>query len=170
LLQIYAEKAAFDFIKHETPNFDLVVINPPLVFGPAPRHLSSLNDLNTSNQRIRDMIQAKNKEMLPPTGPIFICSDVRDVAAAHVKALDVPEASGQRFFVVGSYFSNKMIADIIRESHPEMESKLPPVDSADDMPAEIYGFNNEKSRDILGISYRDLKTCVIDTLDSMAKM
>ncbi|KAH8799823.1 hypothetical protein F5884DRAFT_117849 [Xylogone sp. PMI_703] len=168
--KIYAEKAAWDFVKNEKPNFDLVTINPPLIFGPTPIHLSSLDDLNTSNHRIRDMIQGKSKDVLPPTGPIFIFADARDAAQAHVRAIEVPEAGGHRFFVVGGYFSNKKIADVIRESHPELASKLPSKDAPDDMPAEIYGIDNSKSRKILGLSYRDLKTSVDDAVKSMLEL
>jgi nucleoside-diphosphate-sugar epimerase len=144
-----------------------VIINPPLAFGPAPRHLSNLDALNTSNHRIRDMIQGKAKEALPPTGPVFIWVDVRDAALAHVRAIEVPQAGGQRFFVVAGHFSNKRIMDIIRESHPELASKLPPEDAADDMPADVYGYDNRKSREVLGMTYRDLKACVDDAVESM---
>lgn len=59
---------------------------------------------------------------------------------------------------MGGYFSNKRIADILREKWPE--AGVP--DGEDDFPAEPYGFDNQKSRDVLGIEYRDLKTCVED--------
>lgn len=113
------------------------------------------------------MIQGKAKEALPPTGPVFIWVDVRDAALAHVRAIEVPQAGGQRFFVVAGHFSNKRIMDIIRESHPELASKLPPEDAADDMPADVYGYDNRKSREVLGMTYRDLKACVDDAVESM---
>lgn len=33
----FAEKAAWDFVKNEKPNFSLATINPPMVFGPIVR-------------------------------------------------------------------------------------------------------------------------------------
>ncbi len=30
----YAEKAAWDFVEKEKPNFDVAVLNPPMVYGP----------------------------------------------------------------------------------------------------------------------------------------
>jgi nucleoside-diphosphate-sugar epimerase len=30
----FAEKAAWDFIEQEKPNFSISTINPPMVFGP----------------------------------------------------------------------------------------------------------------------------------------
>ncbi|KAF3766610.1 NAD(P)-binding protein [Cryphonectria parasitica EP155] len=168
--KIYAERAAFDFVEKHKPAFDLVVLNPPLVFGPAAPHLDSLQNLNTSNQRIRDMLQGKFRDMLAPTGPVYLFCDVRDVAAAHVRALSTPGAGGQRFLVVSGYFSNKRIADLIRRLYPGMASQMPPIDVADDMPHDVYGFDNTKSYKILGMEYRDLETCVGDSVRSFLEV
>ena len=162
----FAEKAAWEFVEKEKPNFDLATINPPLVFGPVVHYLNSLEALNTSNQRIRDLIQGKYKEGLPPTGT-FLWVDVRDVALAHVKAIEVPAAGGSRFFVTAGHFANKDLADNIRETHPEFASKLPPKDIPSDFPADVYGYNNKKSIDILGLEYIPLKKTVADTVDTL---
>ncbi len=99
-------------------------MNPPLVLGPIVHYLNSLDALNTSNQRIRDIMTGKAKEEIAPTGT-FIWTDVRDLALAHVKAMELPEAGSKRFFVTAGYFSNKEIADIIRDAYPDLASKLP---------------------------------------------
>jgi nucleoside-diphosphate-sugar epimerase len=147
-----------------------VVLNPPLVFGQAPGHLVTLQSLNTSNQRIKGMIKGEFVEGLPPTGPVFIFCDARDVAEAHVRALEVPEAAGQRFFLVGGYFSNRRIAQVIKESHPELHKKLPPETAPDDMPPNVYGWDSSKAQKVLGLEYRDLKTCIDDTVNSIIKI
>ena len=159
-----------DFVSTEAVGFDLVVLNPPLVFGPIPRHLTSLDGLNTSNHRIRDLATGRSQEMLSPTGPVYIFADVRDVADAHVRALEVAEAGGQRFFIVGGYFSNKRLADAIRASHPTLATKLPSENAPDDMPQDVYGWDNSKSRRVLGMRYRGLGQCVADTVDSILAM
>ncbi|KAJ5814349.1 uncharacterized protein N7503_001099 [Penicillium pulvis] len=162
----FAEKAAWDFVEKEKPNFDIATINPPLVFGPIVHYLNSLEAINTSNQRVRDIIQGKFKEKIPPTGT-FLWVDVRDVALAHVKAIEVAEAGGQRFFVVAGYFSNKRAVDAIREAHPKLESKLPSPDVADDFPSNIFEFDNSKSREVLGLNYRPFKQTISDTAESL---
>jgi nucleoside-diphosphate-sugar epimerase len=113
------------------------------------------------------MILGHYKDGDLPSAMPFMFVDVRDVAAAHVKALELPEAGGQRFFIVSSYFSNKRIANVIRLTHPELTDRLPSADSLDDFPPKIYGFDNSKSRKVLGMTYRDLKTSVDDTVTSM---
>lgn len=136
------------------------------MFGPIVHYLNSLESLNTSNQRLRNLIQGQMKEKIAPTGT-FLWVDVRDVALAHVRAIEVPEAGGERFFVVAGFFSNKELADMARETHSKLESKLPPADSSSDFPENIYEIDNNKSQKILGIKYRPLKQTVSDTIDSL---
>ncbi|KAJ5725567.1 uncharacterized protein N7483_006924 [Penicillium malachiteum] len=165
----FAEKAAWDFIEQEKPNFNIATICPPLVLGPVVHYLNSLDAINTSNQRIRDMIQGKFKDGLSPTG-IFIWVDVRDVALAHVRAIEVAEAGGKRFFVVAGYYSNKQVVDAIRETHPQLETKLPSTDVPDDFPSDIYEIDNSRSREILGLKYRHLKDTVSTTVESLLEV
>lgn len=165
----FAEKAAWDFVEKEKPNFDIATINPPLVFGPIVHYLNSLEAINTSNQRMRNLIQGKMKEKIDPTGT-FLYVDVRDVALAHVRAIEVPEAGGQRFFVTAGFFSNKQIVDVVRESHLELESKLPPKDCRSDFPSNIYDIDNKKSLDVLGLKYRPFKETVSDTISSLLEV
>ena len=70
----------------------------------------------------------KARQEIAPTGT-FIWTDVRDLALAHVRAAERPEAAGKRFFITTGYFSNKEIANIIRDSFPDLESKLPTKDT-----------------------------------------
>ncbi|KAH1866223.1 hypothetical protein KXX08_003257 [Aspergillus fumigatus] len=158
----FAEKAAWDFVEKEKPNFDIATINPPLVLGPIVHYLNSLDAINTSNKRIAEMVRGHCKDGLPPTST-FLWVDVRDVALAHVRAIEVPEAGGQRFFLTAGYFSNKAVANFIREAYPEIADRLPPKDSPDDTPADVYGFNNKKSIEVLGIQYRSLEQSVTET-------
>ncbi|KAI8960254.1 ketoreductase [Daldinia sp. FL1419] len=165
--KVLSEKAAWTFIETEKPTFDLSVINCTYTFGPVQRNLSSLDNMNTSNHRIRDMLQGKMRENLPPTMPIFTFVDVRDVAHAHLKAMTVPGAGGNRFYVVGGYYSNKQIIDAIRKSYPEFEERLPSEPVLDDIPDDVYGFDNSKSRRVLGLEYTSLEKSVQDTVQSI---
>lgn len=181
----------------------MTTICPPLVYGPLKHHLSTLNNLNTSNQRIRDFIQGRySMQALPPTGT-FLWVDVRDVALAHMKAIQVPEAGNKRFFVVAGHCSSKFlnyrpadptrakpfvisskndekfnknffpldkrICDVIRQTHPKLTSLLP-ENAVDDFPANVYGYNNSRSKDILGIEFRSLEECVKDTAASLLEL
>ena len=161
----FAEKAAWEFVEKEKPNFELSTLNPPLVLGPIVHYLNSLDALNTSNERIRNMIQGKMKEGLSATG-IFIWTDVRDLALAHVRAIEVPEAAGKRFFITAGYMSNGEIAQIIKDNFPEYADKLP-EDTESDMPKDVFGIDNGRATKVLGIKFRSLKDSVVDTVKSL---
>ncbi|KAJ5172596.1 hypothetical protein N7492_005189 [Penicillium capsulatum] len=162
----FAEKAAWDFIEKEKPNFDIATINPPLVFGPIVHYLNSLDAINTSNARMRDIIQGRMKDKISPTGT-YLWVDVRDVALAHVRAIEVPEAGGKRFFVVAGYFSNKDIVEIVRDVQPDLGPKLPSKDSESDFPKAIFEIDNSRSKEVLGLEYKPLKETVSDTVSSL---
>lgn len=151
----------------ESPAFDLATINNTYTFGPIQRQLPSLDAINTSNLRIRDLVLGRMRERLPPTFPVFTWVDVRDVALAHVRAIEVPGAGGKRFYVVAGHFSNKQLADCIRKSHPELAGRLPGPEGEDDLPEDVYRFDHRRSREVLGLEYRRLEGSVGDTVDSI---
>lgn len=154
-------------MEEENPSFDMSTINNTYTFGPIQQQLSSLDAMNTSNLRIRDLVLGRMKERLQPTYPVFTWVDVRDVAVAHVRAMTCPQAGGKRFYVVGGHFSNKKLADSIRRSHPQLAHRLPSQDAEDDLPADVYQFDNTRSIEVLGLRYTDLETSVKDTVDSI---
>jgi nucleoside-diphosphate-sugar epimerase len=98
------------------------------------------------------------KNALAPTGA-FIWVDVRDVAMAHAKAMELPEAAGKRFFVTAGYMMNKDIVDCVRRAFPELSSELPPEDAESDLPKDAFRYDNSRSVGILGLEYRSLEDC-----------
>lgn len=120
----FAERAAWDFVQKELPNFSLATINPPAVLGPIIHHLASLDSINTSNEVLAAVVQGKWKDGAPPTftSPWV---DVRDVALAHVLALEKPEAAGRRFLMHGGFQLNADYVEIARKNFPSLQEKLP---------------------------------------------
>ncbi|KAI0117833.1 hypothetical protein GGR51DRAFT_500263 [Nemania sp. FL0031] len=167
----FAERAAWQFVGEKNPNFSLAVCNPPLVLGPVLHHLESLSSLNTSNQRIRDIMSGAAKQGLPVTGNhLFV--DVRDLALGHALAVEKPEAGGKRFFMVGGKFSNKEITEIIAENFPYLRDNLPSGDALKpgDYPAiGTYGFDNSRSKQVLGMTYRSLRESIVDAVKSLER-
>ncbi|KAB8339018.1 hypothetical protein FH972_021957 [Carpinus fangiana] len=163
----FAEKAAWEFVEKEKPNFTITTMNPPLVLGPIVHYLNSLDALNTSNQRIRDVTLGKFKEEIPETG-VFLWVDVRDLALAHVKAAEQEDAANKRFFVVADYFSNKGIVEAVRKNFPEYKDQLPGPDvPGGTRPEEIYKFDNSQSKSILGLQFRSFDEAITDTVKSL---
>ena len=144
---------------------------PPLVLGPIVHYLQSLDNLNTSNQRIAAIMTGKAKEELPPTGT-YIWTDVRDLALAHVKAAELPEAANKRFFVTAGYFSNEEIADIIRENFPELKNELPAKGTKGGGYPDggIYKYDNSRTKEDLGIKFISLKESIVDAVKSLQEV
>lgn len=94
---------------------------------------------------------------------------MRDLADAHVKAIELPEAGGKRFFTTAGYFSNKEITEIVRKNFPELEKELPGKDvKGGDYPAAgVYKFDNSRVKEVLGLKFRELEESIVDTVKSL---
>ncbi len=82
-----AERAAWDFAEQQNPDFDVVVINPFLVIGP-----SHGKSLNPSNQVLVDILSGTYPGIMSVAWGFV---DVRDVAAAHILAMQNADAEGR---------------------------------------------------------------------------
>lgn len=163
----FAEKAAWEFVEKEKPNFTLATMCPPLVFGPIVHYLNDLKSLNTSNERVRDFLAGKAKDEIPETG-VYLWVDVRDLAEAHVKAMEIPEAAGKRFFVTPGHFCNKDLIEIIRKNFPDYASKLPaPTVKGGTLPDELFGADSSQAVKTLSIKYRTLEESIVDLVKSL---
>ncbi|KAL3455579.1 NAD(P)-binding protein, partial [Aspergillus heterothallicus] len=168
--KVFAEKAAWDFVEKEKPDFTLTTLNPTMVYGPVIHHIADLSALNTSNERIRDIAFGKAKDAVPYTG-VFLWVDVRDLAEAHVLAIEKPEAGGHRFCLSPGKYSNRELVEVIREEFPELRDGLATEEDAlkggDFPPGGWYGYDSSKSEKILGVSYRSFKESIVDTVNSL---
>ena len=164
----FAEKAAWEFIEKEKPNFTLSTMCPPLVFGPILPYLQTLDNLNTSNQRTAAIITGKAKEAVPPTGA-FLWVDVRDLALAHVRAAELAEAQNKRFFVTAGNFCNDDIVDIVKDNFPDLKDKVPAkgVKGGEYPEGGVYKYDNSRTKTVLGIEFRGLKDSIVDTVKSL---
>ncbi|GAB1736417.1 hypothetical protein NU219Hw_g7567t1 [Hortaea werneckii] len=164
----FAERAAWEFLEKEKPNFSIATMCPPLVLGPIVHYLNSLDALNTSNQRVRDIMMGKAKDEIPPTGT-FIWVDVRDLALCHVLAMEKEGAANKRFFITTGYFSNKEIAEIIGKNFPQYKEGLPSASTpGGDYPEEgVYKIDNSNVVKTLGVKFRPLEESIVDTVKSL---
>lgn len=114
-----AERAAWDFVASlggDAP-MELAVINPGAVLGPVlNRHYS------TSGEIVRKLLARE----LPGTAKVgFSWVDVRDVASAHLAAMTVPEAAGQRFCCAIEFSWIDEVADILAKRFGPEGWKVP---------------------------------------------
>ena len=118
-----AEKAAWDFLKAlpEEEKFELTTINPVFVVGP-----SVCGPGYSSMKVISDVVTGKLPGMPYIT---FSFVDVRDVAEAHVKALEAPEAAGRRIITSAESMwmsdMGKILHDEFAPQGYEFNTKVP---------------------------------------------
>ncbi len=110
-----AERAAWTFAKAE--GLELAVVNPGMILGPILG-----GDPGTSVGLIRGMMRGKYPAM--PDFRVAVV-DARDVADAHVQAMIVPEAAGERFIAAGKAMSFKDIVAVLKTTHPAYAKKMP---------------------------------------------
>lgn len=110
-----AERAAWSFASES--GLKLSVINPGMILGPI---LGAEN--GTSVGVVRFLLTGKYPALPDFRVPVV---DVRDVADAHVRALEVPEAVGERFIIAGETLSVKDIATVLRRDYPAYAGKIP---------------------------------------------
>ncbi len=113
-----AEREAWDFIMARRPRFDLVAINPAMVIGPS---LSPL--LNTTNQMIRDIMSGVYPCIMDLNWGFV---DVRDVAKAHVLAMENDSASGRYLCSAETIHLRRIVA--ILKSSGFQRYALPKID------------------------------------------
>ncbi|OAA70364.1 dihydroflavonol-4-reductase [Cordyceps fumosorosea ARSEF 2679] len=166
-----AERAAWDFVAKEKPGFDLATVTPPLVFGPVAHHLKSADAINTSNARVVALLRGDwERDGIPDTGTMVLWVDVRDVAAAHVRALELPEAGGRRLFVVGGRFDNRQVADVVYRNFEDRRDAVPgPEVKGGEAPpeGELFRIDNSATDKLLGIKWTSLEKSITDLVGSL---
>lgn len=110
-----AERAAWEFMDETVPGFDLVVINPYLVIGP-----SLSPGITPSNQLFVDLCTGTYPGIMNLTWGFV---DVRDVALAHQRAMEIATASG-RYLCAGDPIAMRDVVELLA-TLPVATDRLP---------------------------------------------
>ena len=172
-----AEKAAWDYVNGEDAGLELATINPVAVLGPAMS-----GDVSASLELVTQAMQNK-----VPAYPklTFGIVDVRDVAKAHVEAMERPAAAGERFLVGNEVLSFSEIGDVLREAFPDR--KLPKGELPNWLVRMMVPLNptlkqilpelgkrraytNAKAREQLGIDFIPAKEAIIASAQTLVDL
>jgi len=174
--KVMAEKEAWT-LHNQQKRWKMVVINPSLVMGPSISKQSNSESLKI----MEDLIAGKFSFGAPDLQFGFV--DVRDVADAHILALENDNAEGRHILVsrVANFIE---LANTIEENFPQ-KFKLPRKTSPKVLMylvGWIFGlspkfisrnvghslkFNNTKSVNNLGLKYTSLETTIRDMVNQM---
>lgn len=107
-----AERAGWKFVEERKPTWDLITINPPIVVGPWLPGYARPND---SSMLVAEYLTGEKQE-IPDGGMGFV--DVRDVAKAHILAMQSSGAKGRYLVAAGSLMFTDMAA-ILKRLYPD---------------------------------------------------
>ena len=180
--KLKAEQAAWDFVKNldESKRFELAVVNPSYVQGP----LLSANS-GEGSKEVCERVLGGKMPAIPDTS--FVVVDVRDVAAAHIAAMEKSEAAGNRYILSNKMLHMREFAEIIGNEFGSQGYKVP----SKNMPKPLVWvgklfipslkgvyralgktiqYNNERMVSDLGIQPRPAEESIIDLCYSLVEL
>lgn len=180
--KVCAERAAWQFMQEQKPAFDLVVINPFMVIGP-----SVVPSLNTSNRLFVDLLKGTYPAIFNLTWGFV---DVRDVADAHIRAVETAAANG-RYIIAGETVSMRSVVELLR-NNGYRRYRLPTIgldSSAGNIGIRLASYfkspgvgsylrthvgrvpryDTSKARLELGMTFRPAKQSILQTMQDLAR-
>ena len=170
-----AERAAWAFAG--TNGIELTTIHPGAILGPATD-----KDTSISLGLVTGLIDGSTPAMARIG---FAISDVRDVAAMHVAALDKPESIGQRYLCTGPFMTFAQVADVLRGAYPERKITIKVVPDwiirilaalggpvrqiINDVGNEKH-FDGSKGEALLGRPYRSNEEAILSAAESAIRL
>ncbi|TDD52351.1 aldehyde reductase [Nonomuraea terrae] len=175
--KILAERAAWDFMSAEGGSMELTTILPVAVMGPVMgKEISGANHI----------VQRSLDGQMPGYPNMWVpIVDVRDVASAHVAAMTVPGAAGQRFLITGGpAIAMKQIGATLK-AHLGDAARRVPTRTIPNVVVRIAALfspefrsvaadlnyvkkvSNEKARRVLGWQPRKSEDAIIASAESM---
>lgn len=180
--KVCAERAAWDFVARQRPAWSLVTINPFIVIGPAQTRA-----VNESNKIFVDLMAGAYPAIMPLTWGFV---DVRDVAAAHVRALAAPDAEG-RYLCAGATRSMRDVVTLLR-AQGYGHTRLPKLSLESALGVKLAWlaswtqpsgvgtylrshlgrvprYDTTKIRRDLGLAFLDVDTAILDTCRDLVR-
>ncbi|KAF5357323.1 hypothetical protein D9758_005848 [Tetrapyrgos nigripes] len=167
----YAELAVWEWATAH-PHFEVTIIYPPLIFGPyAPEFFPVSPQNHSSNQYLYGLLEPEGKISW---STFYV--DVRDLAKAHVNALNSPPTAdvGRKRVIIGSPYpvDGKRAIEILAENRPQWKSRLnkrePPKEiSPTNMSLGKFSGDFARVEEVLGIKETEFVTFEQTILDMM---
>ncbi|KAJ3118442.1 hypothetical protein HDU96_001609 [Phlyctochytrium bullatum] len=171
--KLVAEKAAWEFVEKNPNCFDLVVVCPTFVIGPA--HSKAINGSVDTIYRVATGAFPTKMNICWP----YV--DVRDVALAHIRAFErISVTKGKRYLCSGETWSMGETCDYVKAQFPKFASKIPSITAPDfliylgsytypsgtgsylrsNLGAGGFKTSNERCRKDLGIEFREIGSVI----------
>jgi nucleoside-diphosphate-sugar epimerase len=154
------ELAIWDFVKTSSPNFNVTVFLPALIFGPPIEPLKGgVQGLHYSSNIIYGLFNGSNTVVPATSFSSYI--DVRDLADAHIKALTEPKVGNKRLTIGGHKMTYTALVHALSKV-PELKGRLP-AESGEDQNVTPVDIVAEEANEALNMTYRTLEETMADT-------
>lgn len=153
--KILALQAAESFMSGVSPSFDLVTIHPGFVYGHNVLQ-SSAAELDGVNKTLFQIIMTGQVVL---GGTLLTGVHVKDVAEAHVKAIDHLVEPGRYLVTAPGRFTWADVVNVLRAKFPSVGWKL-----SDSEPGQSWPVGVEKASKAFAIQWRGLGEMVEDVV------
>lgn len=163
--KVASEQAFWKFFEQNKVNFDGVACNPGAVLGPVSAYIKSPSQLSAMGMFFYPWLTGQKTEA--DLGSSTTVVDLRDVAKAHMRALEVEEASQRRFLLVAGVAVGNDWALTLNEKFPQIKG-VPNGDPS--RPAKYAGdhtYDGTLATKVLGLKYHTLEETTIDMTASL---
>ncbi len=173
--KVIAERAAWDYMAEQGGDTTLATVLPGAVFGPI-QSTANLGSVQVIGRMLTGM------PGVPRIGLNVV--DVRDVADLHIRAMEAPEAAGERFIAVSEFLWMSQVAAELRgrlgsaaarvptRTLPDVAVRIlarlrPEMGGIVPMLGRRYTYRTDKARTVLGWQPRPASTTVLDCARSL---
>lgn len=161
--KILAHRGTLEWVRTNKPSFGLVTLHPSFVFG---RNITqtSAEGLDGTNAMLWGCLHSP-KPFIP-----LSAVDVRDVALAHLKALEVKTEAGEGVeeFLLSAgpkdHWTWGQVAEFVRSKYPALDFKL---EGPFEEPPEV---NTNRAETVLGIKWKSMEDTVASFLDQQVEL
>ena len=160
--KVLAHRATLEWAAFQTPPFSLITLHPSWVFGRNLTQASAAGLDGTNAMLWRSLTNEK------PTIPMAAV-DVRDVAAAHIKALDVNANKGQveEFILCAGEkegWTWEKVAELVRRKYAFVGVKL------EEQSGGVPSVNTSRAQNMLGIKWRSMEDTIGSFLEQQSEL
>lgn len=156
-----AEEELWRFAANEGKGGHYAAINPAFVLGPPALQRASGESITF----MKRLLEGELADGAPAMA--FGVVDVRDVALAHVRALDAPDANGKRFILSSpESYSMLELSDMVK-THKDYFKRFALPTSHQAAPPPKVRYSNDRARDVLNVILRPTAKTVTQMADFM---
>ena len=161
--KILAHRATLEWVQTNKPSFGLVTLHPSFVFG-RNNTQTSAEGLDGTNSMLWGCLHSPKPFI--PMSPV----DVRDVAYAHLKALEVETGAGgevEEFLLSAGPKENwtwEQVVEYVRSKYPALDVKL---EGPFDEPPKV---DTQRAETLLGIKWERMEDTMGSFLDQQMEL